>query len=74
MGKERPTPWSDALMCAACGRLLLPLSYDFRVDTNRPSLKCPGCGQCYEWRDSAGWVPVEAETVSDEAEESIVDS
>jgi hypothetical protein len=25
---------------------------------SRPDLKCPGCGQCYQWEDSAHWVPV----------------
>ncbi|MGH7722315.1 MAG: hypothetical protein ACRENL_05695 [Candidatus Dormibacteria bacterium] len=41
-----------------------PLSYDqaARDDDSggvipRPALKCPGCGQMYEWKDSANWVP-----------------
>ncbi len=41
-----------------------PLSYDqaARDDDSggvipRPALKCPGCGEMYEWKDSANWVP-----------------
>jgi hypothetical protein len=64
MGNEPVLPWSDAVMCDGCGHKLLPLSYSSpptdngaaRVE-NRPDLKCPGCGQCYQWQDFAGWAP-----------------
>ena len=43
----------------------MPLSYtsppsdnDPSRMENRPDLKCPGCGQCYQWQDFAGWAPM----------------
>ena len=50
-----------------CGLRLVPLSFapassaDVAMGIeNRPELGCPGCGQCYEWLDSAGWGPVDS--------------
>jgi hypothetical protein len=64
MGNEPVLPWSDAVVCDGCGHKLMPLSYTSPpTDTNptrvesRPDLKCPGCGQCYQWQDFAGWAP-----------------
>jgi hypothetical protein len=64
MGNDWPTPWNDPVVCAVCGRRLLPLSFSpASIDdeslgvVNRPDLKCPRCGQCYMWQDSAGWGP-----------------
>jgi hypothetical protein len=60
---SRPSRWFDAVTCGACGWRLLPLTYP-RTQTRDaggsdfgPHVKCSGCGQCYEWRGSAGWVP-----------------
>jgi hypothetical protein len=55
-------PWNDAVVCAACGTTLRPLTYPVPPDDDppgeaRPSLKCTGCDQGYRWRDSAGWGP-----------------
>ena len=61
MSNNRPTPWGDAVVCAMCGWRLLPLSLTPADEAmgiaNRPDLKCPSCGQCYQWQDSSGWVP-----------------
>jgi hypothetical protein len=64
MGNDPVLPWSDAVVCNGCGHKLMPLSYSSPpTDTNparvenRPDLKCPGCGQCYQWQDVAGWTP-----------------
>jgi hypothetical protein len=64
MTKNRRMLWSSAVVCAMCGWRLLPLSLapgspDDRsaASADRPDLKCPSCGQCYEWQTSCGWVP-----------------
>jgi hypothetical protein len=61
---DHPIPWSDAAVCGLCSRQLIPLSFtpaslddDAMEIANRPDLKCPGCGERYQWQDSAGWVP-----------------
>jgi hypothetical protein len=42
----------------------MPLSYTSPTDDDpvrvesRPDLKCPGCSQCYQWQEFAGWAPV----------------
>jgi hypothetical protein len=60
-----PAPLSDAVVCIACGRKLLPLTYtrpssgsDVMAMEKLPHLKCVGCGQHYRWQDVAGWVRV----------------
>jgi hypothetical protein len=52
------------VVCAMCGWRLLPLSLtpttpdgQSSASANRPDLKCPSCGQCYQWQISCGWVP-----------------
>ena len=64
MGNHNPTPWSDAAVCGLCSRELIPLSFtpastddEAMGIANRPDVKCPGCGECYQWQDSSGWVP-----------------
>jgi hypothetical protein len=66
VSNDTPTPWHDAVVCGACDRQLLPLTYTTAENTgpiggdDRPYLKCPGCGIRYRWQDSAGWVPAVA--------------
>ncbi|HWF57276.1 MAG TPA: hypothetical protein VG520_02875 [Candidatus Dormibacteraeota bacterium] len=56
-----PTQWGNAVVCAACGRRLLPLSYAMSLDDDpsgveyHPHLRCAGCGQCYQWQSASGW-------------------
>jgi hypothetical protein len=59
---EVPAALSDAVVCAACGRKLLPLTYtrlssgsDAMAREKLPHLKCAGCGRPYHWTDAAGW-------------------
>jgi hypothetical protein len=65
MSNRRSTPWNDHVRCGLCSRQLIPVSFTrWSMDdganglASRPDLKCPGCGQCYQWEDSAHWVPV----------------
>src|ERR1700680_3123905 len=65
MGNDWPTPWRDAVTCAVCDRRLLPLSFTPVATDDDPAgveirrdLQCPGCGQSYQWQDSAGWAPI----------------
>jgi hypothetical protein len=60
---DGPTPWNEAVVCAACGTTLLPLTYslppeDDPREDRRPLLMCSECGQRYRWQGSAGWGPV----------------
>jgi hypothetical protein len=62
MSDDWPTPWGDAVTCAMCGWRLRPprltrASMDDEATgiANRPDLKCPSCGQCYQWHPS-GWL------------------
>jgi hypothetical protein len=57
--------WSDEVKCGICSRLLLPLTFrrsfvndGSRYAASRPDLKCPACGQRYQWQDSTHWVPM----------------
>jgi hypothetical protein len=64
MSNDWPAPWGDAVTCAMCGWRLKPprLTRASAGDeamgiAKRPDVKCPSCGQCYQWQDSCGWVP-----------------
>jgi hypothetical protein len=64
MSKNRRMLWSSAVVCAMCGWRLLPLGLapgspddPSAASADRPDLKCPSCGQCYQWQTSCGWVP-----------------
>ncbi len=54
MDKDMPTCWGTAVVCGACGRRLLPLSYTVSLHDDpsgveyHPNLRCAGCGQCYQ--------------------------
>jgi hypothetical protein len=59
------TPWNEAVVCAACGTGLLPLTYDLPEDDDlreqlRPHLKCIGCGLGHRWHGSDAWLPVDS--------------
>jgi hypothetical protein len=63
VSNDWPGQWTNNVVCAECGRGLLPLSYilplhDDPRGSDRPTLKCPGCGMHYRWEGDDGWVAV----------------
>lgn len=61
MNEDMATFWGNGVVCGACGRRLLPLSYSVSLADDpsgvefHPHLRCAGCGQCYPWEASSGW-------------------
>jgi uncharacterized protein with PIN domain len=66
MSNEPPTPNEAPSVCSACGRRLMPMSFEpVSTDSDpvgvedRLDLKCPGCGQGYQLADSASGTPID---------------